>query len=130
MKETSVDIFLIFCSKHCGYTLEPPLCFEAKHKKKNMYTPANPSFFSIYMWSSREYTFHGHDFLMFVSIGLELSQNMKTIHHQHKFYIEPFCIWYIFFVRCAFCCITPHSTAMVMLVRCRRLMGLTSNIGM
>ena len=52
---------------HCEYMLEPPQggsnvypqCMFRIKTKKNMYTPANPSF-SVYKWGLRGYTFHGH----------------------------------------------------------------------
>ena len=48
-KQKKFDILNIFVQNiHCGYTLEPPHrgMFWIKNKKI-MYTPANPSFFSI-----------------------------------------------------------------------------------
>ena len=64
----SVDIVgFIFCSKHRllgrGGSNEYPQSMFWSKNKKNGYTPANPSF-TILKWGSREYTLHGHVFLM------------------------------------------------------------------
>ena len=67
------DIFLIFAQNiDCGYSLEPPRrggsnvypqsMFWSKNKK-NMFTPAYPSF-TICKWGLRGYSLHGRVFLM------------------------------------------------------------------